>query len=287
VPDIAVLDSTMHYEDAGAGDPIVFLHGNPTSSFLWRKVIPGLISEGRCLAPDLIGMGRSGKPDIGYRFADHARYLDAWFDAVDLQQVTLVGHDWGAALGFDWARRHPERVAAVAFMEAVVRPISWDEFPEVAREPFEGFRTPGPGEEMILEQNQFVEMVLPSAMLHQLEPDEMETYRAPFREAKDRLPTLVWPRELPIDGEPADVVATVEAFDEWLASSTGVPKLLLTFEPGATMGEPVVAWCRTHVADLEIAAGGRAVHYVQEDEPEAIARLIAEWRRRVLRRTGG
>src|SRR5437588_837471 len=153
----------MHYEDAGAGDPIVFLHGNPTSSFLWRKVIPGLISEGRCLAPDLIGMGRSGKPDIGYRFADHARYLDAWFDAVDLQQVTLVGHDWGAALGFDWARRHPERVAAVAFMEAVVRPISWDEFPEVAREPFEGFRTPGPGEEMILEQNQFVELVVPYA----------------------------------------------------------------------------------------------------------------------------
>jgi haloalkane dehalogenase len=273
----------MHYEDAGAGDPIVFLHGNPTSSFLWRKVIPALTGEGRCLAPDLIGMGQSGKPDIGYRFADHARYLDAWFDALDLQRVTLVGHDWGAALGSFWASRHPGRVVAIAFMEAIVKPINWDEFPEVARALFQAFRTPRMGEKLILEQNQFVETVLPGGTLRQLEPDEFETYRAPFREPKDRLPTLAWPREYPIEGEPRDVVATVEAFDAWLASSTEVPKLLLTFEPGATMSEPVVRWCREHVAALEIVAGGNALHYVQEDEPEAIARLVAEWRRRVLR----
>ena len=280
--DIAVLDSTMHYEELGRGDPIVFLHGNPTSSFLWRKIIPDLRAEGRCLAPDLIGMGQSGKPDIGYRFADHARYLDAWFDVLDLQRVTLVGHDWGAALGFYWASRHSDRVAAIAFMEAIVRPISWDEFPEVARALFQAFRTPHMGEKLILDQNQFVETVLPGGMLHELEPDEFDAYRAPFREPRARLPTLAWPREYPIEGEPPDVVATVEAFDAWLASSTEVPKLLLTFEPGVTMSEPVVQWCREHIAALEIAACGKGLHYVQEDEPDEVARLVAEWRRRVL-----
>ena len=152
MPDIAVLDSTMHFVDEGAGDPIVFLHGNPTSSFLWRKVIPGLTTEGRCLAPDLIGMGKSGKPEIDYRFFDHARYLDAWFDNLGLDRVTLVGHDWGAALGFHWASRHEDRVAAIAFMEAIVRPITWEEFPEIARALFQAFRTPLMGEQLILEQ---------------------------------------------------------------------------------------------------------------------------------------
>jgi haloalkane dehalogenase len=279
---IAVLDSTMHYEDVGAGDPIVFLHGNPTSSFLWRKVIPGLTAEGRCLAPDLIGMGQSGKPDIGYRFFDHARYLDAWFDALDLQRVTLVGHDWGAALGFHWANRHPERVAAIAFMEAIVKPITWDEFAEVARALFQAFRTPRMGEKLILEQNQFMETVLPGGTLRELEPAEFDTYRAPYREPKDRLPMLAWPRDYPIEGEPGDVVAAVEAFDQWLAASTEVPKLLLTFEPGVSITEPTVQWCRDHIAALEIAAAGKGLHYVQEDEPDAIARVVAEWRPRVL-----
>jgi haloalkane dehalogenase len=282
MPDVSVLDSTMHYEEAGEGDPIVLLHGNPTSSFLWRKVIPGVAGEGRVLAPDLIGMGRSGKPDIGYRFVDHARYLDAWFDTLALERVTLVGHDWGGALGFHWARRYPDRVVAVAFMETIVRPTSWGEFPEAAREIFQGFRTPGTGEQLILDQNMFVEAVLPASTLHQLTAEEMEAYREPFREPAHRLPTLVWPRELPIDGEPADVVELVDSYDQWLASSEDVPKLLLTFDPGAIMSEPVVRWCQEHVAALEVAKGGQGIHFVQEDEPEAIAMSISDWRRRVL-----
>jgi haloalkane dehalogenase len=284
MPDVSVLDSTMHYEETGEGDPTVLLHGNPTSSFLWRKVIPGLVGQGRVLAPDLIGMGRSGKPDIGYRFADHARYLDAWFDALALERVSLVGHDWGGALGFHWARRHPNRVTAMAFMETIVKPIGWDEFPEAARELFQGLRTSGTGEQMVLDQNLFVEAVLPASMLHQLTADEMEAYREPFAEPKHRLPTLVWPRELPIDGEPADVVEMVNAYGRWLASSDDVPKLLLTFEPGAIMSEPVVQWCRTNMAALEVVSAGKGIHFVQEDEPEAIARIIGEWRRRVLAR---
>jgi haloalkane dehalogenase len=282
MPDVSVLDSTMHYEEAGEGDPIVLLHGNPTSSFLWRKVIPGLAGEGRVLAPDLIGMGRSGKPDIGYRFVDHARYLDAWFDALALERVTLVGHDWGGALGFHWARRHPSRVVAVAFMETIVRPTSWDEFPDAARELFQGFRTPGTGEQLILNQNMFVEAVMPASMLHQLTAKEMDAYREPFREPAHRLPTLVWPRELPIDGEPADVVELVDSYDEWLASSENVPKLLLTFDPGAIMSEPLVRWCQEHIAALEVANAGQGIHFVQEDEPEAIANIVGSWRRRAL-----
>ena len=282
MPDVSVLDSTMHYEEAGEGDPIVLLHGNPTSSFLWRKVIPGVAGEGRVLAPDLIGMGRSGKPDIGYRFVEHARYLDAWFDALALERVTLVGHDWGGALGFHWARRHPDRVAAVAFMETIVKPTTWGEFPEAAREMFQGFRTPGTGEQLVLEQNMFVEAVLPASMLHQLTADEMNAYREPFLEPSHRLPTLTWPRELPIDGEPADVVELVDSYDRWLASSEDVPKLLLTFEPGAIMSEPVVRWCQENIAALEVANAGQGIHFVQEDQPEAIARIVSEWRRRVL-----
>jgi haloalkane dehalogenase len=281
--DVAVLDSTMHYEDVGAGDPIVFLHGNPTSSFLWRKVIPGLTGEGRCLAPDLIGMGQSGKPDIGYRFFDHARYLDAWFDTLDLDRVTLVGHDWGAALGFHWASRHPDRVAAIAFMEAIVRPITWDEFVEVARALFQAFRTPFMGEKLILDQNQFMETVLPGGTIRQLDPEEFDTYRAPFRDPKDRLPMLAWPRCYPIKGEgPEDVVDAVETFDAWLASSTDVPKLLLTFEPGVSITEPITRWCRENIASLEIVAAGTGLHYVQEDQPETIVRFVSDWRRRIL-----
>jgi haloalkane dehalogenase len=226
-------------------------------------------------------MGRSGKPDIEYRFADHARYLDAWFDALGLDHVTLVGHDWGGALGFHWASRHPDRVRAIAFMETVVRPTSWSEFPEAAREIFEGFRTPGTGEQLILDQNLFVEAVLPASMFHRLTADELDAYRSPYRDPKDRVPTLVWPRELPIDGQPADVAATVEAYDKWLVSSADVPKLLLTFDPGAIMSEPVVAWCKEHIAALEIVPAGRGIHFVQEDEPDTIARIVGEWRRRV------
>ena len=282
MPQVDVLDTVMHYEEAGDGDPIVFLHGNPTSSYLWRNVIPGMAPEGRCLAPDLVGFGRSGKPDIDYRFFDHARYLDAWFEALDLDRVTIVGHDWGGALGFHWAARNPERVAAIAFFETIIKPLTWNEWPEAAVDIFRGFRTPSTGEEMILDQNLFVEAVLPGAVERELTEEEMDTYRSPFLERDSRHPMLRWPRELPIEGEPAEVVDAVEAYDRWLRSSSGVPKLLLTFEPGAIVRDSTVDWCRNNIANLEIQACGRGIHFVQEDAGPAIAEAISSWRGRVL-----
>jgi haloalkane dehalogenase len=279
--DLKILDSTIHYRESGAGDPIVFLHGNPTSSYLWRNVIPRLESEGRCLAPDLIGMGQSGKPDIGYRFVDHARYLDAWFDALAISRVTLVLHDWGSALGFHWASRHTERVAAIAFMEAIVKPLTWSEWPEKAREVFRGFRTPGVGEKLIFERNVFIENVLPGSILRTLTAEEMDAYRAPFRDPKSRTPVWRWPNEIPLEGEPKDVVESVTAYGRWLAASE-VPKLLLAFEPGAILGPELVDYCRAHFRNLEVRHLGRGSHFVQEDQPEAIGDAIRGWRRRVL-----
>jgi haloalkane dehalogenase len=270
----------MHYEDEGDGNPVVFLHGNPTSSFLWREVIPELTGQARCLAPDLIGMGRSGKPGIAYRFADHARYLDAWFEALELDGVTLVGHDWGGALGFDWASRHPGRVRGIAFMETIVRPLTWDDWPVWAREAFQAFRRPGEGEELILDRNLFVEQVLPNAMLGTLSSEELDTYRAPFAERAYRLPTLAWPREIPVDGAPADVVRRVQAYDAWLESSAGVPKLLLTFDPGAIMTPSTVKWCQDHFAALDVEHIGPGLHFVQEDNGPSIGIAIAAWRQR-------
>ena len=276
--DLPILDSTVHFRDSGEGDPIVFLHGNPTSSYLWRNVIPRLEDEGRCLAPDLIGMGRSGKPDIEYRFVDHARYLDAWFDALDLRRVTLVVHDWGSALGFHWARRHPDRVAGIAFMEGIVKPLGWEEWPSAARELFKAFRTPGVGEDLILNKNVFVERVLPGSILRKLREDEMNAYRLPFLDARSRRPVWRWPNEIPIDGEPKDVVEIVEAYARWLGESD-VPKLLLAFEPGAILGPELVEWCRNHVKRLEVRSLGPGSHFVQEDQPEAIGDAVKAWRR--------
>ena len=277
--DIPVLDSTMHYVETGSGDPIVFLHGNPTSSYLWRNVIPPLAGEGRCLAPDLIGMGKSGKPDLAYHLLDHARYLDAWFDALDLRRVTLVVHDWGSALGIYWARRHPERVAGIAMMEAILRSIPWDEFPKEIAELFRGFRTPGAGEQLVLEQNVFVEQVFPGAILRRLTDAEMAAYRAPFPDAKSRRPVLAWPRQLPLGGEPADIIAVLGESERWLATSD-VPKLLLTFEPGVLITEPVARWCETRFRNLTVRKIGPGTHFVQEDHPVEIGDAVKEWRRR-------
>lgn len=281
MPEIEVLDTVMHYEQAGSGRPIVLLHGNPTSSYLWRSVIPALAGSGRCLAPDLVGFGASGKPEIGYRFAEHARYLAAWFDALGLKEVTLVGHDWGGALGFDWAASHPDRVRGVAFMETIIKPLGWDEWPPDARGIFQAFRSDA-GEEMILDRNLFVEAVLPASVVRTLTDEEMEHYRRPFRDRVSRLPTLVWPREIPIDGEPADMVERVGAYDRWLAASTDVPKLLLTFEPGAIMTTAVIDWCRDNVAALEVEPAGPGIHFVQEDSGPAIGAAIAAWMQRRL-----
>lgn len=278
---LPVLDSTIHYVEEGRGDPIVFLHGNPTSSYLWRNVIPPLVGEGRCLAPDLIGMGKSGKPDIEYRFVDHARYLDGWFDALALDSVTLVVHDWGSALGIYWARRHPERVRAIAMMEPIVETIGWADFPEAMVALFQAFRAPDEGEKLVLEQNVFVEAVLPGAVLRKLTVEEMDAYRAPYLEPPSRLPTLAWPRQLPIEGEPKDVVGIIEDSAAWLAESQ-IPKLLLTFEPGALVDARAAERLAGRMANLELRKVGPGVHFVQEDCPAEIASAVRDWRRRVL-----
>jgi len=270
---VRVLDTEMTYVDTGTGAPVVFLHGNPTSSYLWRHVIPHVEGGARCLAPDLVGMGQSGKAPAGrYRFVDHARYLDAWFEALDLSRdVTLVVHDWGSALGFQWAHRHPERVSGLVYMEAIVRPVSWAEWPENARKVFQGMRSPG-GEEMVLEKNVFVERILPASVMRPLAPEEMEVYRAPYREpGESRRPTLTWPREIPVDGEPADVVAIVEAYGAWLAGSP-VRKLFVNAEPGSILVGAQREFCRAWPNQTEVTVKG--LHFIQEDSPREIGESV-------------
>ena len=275
-----VLDTEMSYVDMGEGRPVVFLHGNPTSSYLWRNVMPHVAGTHRCLAPDLVGMGQSGKAPAGsYRFVDHARYLDAWFDALDLTAgVTLVVHDWGSALGFHWARRHPERVRALVYMEAIVRPLTWADWPEVARKVFQGMRSPA-GDEMVLEKNVFVERILPLSVLRGLTDAEMAVYRKPYLESgESRRPTLTWPRQIPIDGEPADVVAVVEEYGRWLAKSP-LPKLFVNADPGTILTGPQREFCRTWPNQDEITVRGS--HFIQEDSPHEIGRAIAGFLSRI------
>jgi haloalkane dehalogenase len=276
---VDVLDARIAYHERGEGAPVLFLHGNPTSSYLWRNVLPRIGEQARVLAPDLIGMGDSGKPRLAYRFADHARYLDAWFDALDLDGVILVGHDWGGALAFDWAGRHPEQVRGVAFMETIVKPMSWDEFPESARDLFTSLRTPGAGETMVLDENLFIEQALRRAIASELSPEDHDVYRRPYPSRESRLPLLAWPRSMPLDGEPADVVARIEAYDEWLADSPDVPKLLLTFGPGPGLmiGPKLIDWCVANIAGLEIENCGAAGHHAPEDQPGTIAAAIVAW----------
>ena len=266
----------ISYVDTGDGDPIVFLHGNPTSSYLWRNIIPHLSPVGRCLGPDLMGMGESGSsPNGSYRFTDHSAVLDAWFDAMGLTGgVTLVAHDWGSALGFHWAKRNPERVKGLVYMEAIVQPVTWEEWPDAARQVFQGFRSPA-GEEMVLEKNIFVERVLPGSVLRGLTEEEMEVYRRPYLEAgESRRPTLTWPREIPIEGEPADVVQIVSEYGDWLAASD-VPKLFINAEPGAILTGPQREFCRTWPNQQEVTV--RGTHFIQEDSPDEIGRAIAGW----------
>jgi len=266
----------MAYVDAGAGDPVVFLHGNPTSSYLWRNVIPHVSGSHRCLAPDLVGMGDSGRvPGTTYRFVEHARYLDAWFEALGLSRnVMLVVHDWGSALGFHWARRHPERVRGVAYMEAIVRPVRWQEWPEAARKVFQGMRGAG-GEEIVLQKNVFVERILPASVVRGLTDEEMARYRAPFREpGESRRPTLTWPREIPIEGEPADVVRIVEAYGQWLAKSA-LPKLFVNADPGSILVGAQRDFCRRWPNQQEVTV--RGTHFIQEDSPDEIGRALAEF----------
>lgn len=270
---VRILDSEIACVEAGRGAPVVFLHGNPTSSYLWREVIPRVAAEGRCLAPDLIGMGQSGKAPAGaYRLADHARYLDAWFDALAVRDAVLVVHDWGSALGFDWARRHPERVRGLVYMEAIVRPLTWAEWPENARAIFQAMRSPA-GEELVLRKNVFVERILPASVLRRLTDEEMAAYRGPWLEpGESRRPMLTWPREIPVGGEPTDVVALVEAYGRWLGDSP-VPKLFVNAEPGSILVGAQREFCRRWPNQREVTV--RGLHFVQEDSPAEIGDAIA------------
>ncbi len=273
---LRLLGTEMAYVDTGSGEPVVFLHGNPTSSYLWRNVIPHLGASARCLAPDLIGMGDSGKSSTGsYRFVDHARHLDAWFDGLGLtRRVTLVVHDWGSALGFHWARRHPDAVKGIAYMEAIVRPLTWDEWSPLARDLFRALRSAA-GEEMILQKNVFIERILPGSVLRKLGADEMAVYRRPYLEpGESRRPTLTWPREIPLDGEPADVAAIVEEYSRWLSASP-IPKLFVNADPGAILIGAQREFCRKWPNQREVTAKG--VHFIQEDSPHEIGTAVAEW----------
>ena len=276
---VTVKGKTMAYVEMGEGDPVVFLHGNPTSSYLWRNVMPPLRGRGRLIAPDLIGMGDSDKLEESgperYRLVEHREYLDALLAALDVERrVVLVVHDWGSALGFDWARRHPEAVRGIAHMEAILRPITWAEFPEPVRPVFEGFRSPA-GEKMVLEQNAFVEQVLPGAVIRDLSDDEMAVYRRPYLQAgESRRPTLTWPRQIPIEGEPAEVVEIVEAYSAWLRDSQ-VPKLFVNAVPGALVTGELRKLARSLPNQTEVTVPG--VHFIQEDSPEEIGQALATW----------
>ena len=275
---VAVLDTEMAYVDRGTGDPVVFLHGNPTSSYLWRNVITHLERLGRCLAPDFVGMGDSGKAKDGsYRFVDHARYLDEWFKTLGLHQnVTLVVHDWGSALGFHWARRNQDRIKAIVYMEAIVRPLTWEEWPEQSRRIFQGMRSPD-GEGMVLDRNLFVERILPGSVLRALTEEEMDVYRRPYLEpGESRRPTLTWPREIPIDGHPPDVAEIAESYSQWLAT-TPLPKLFINGDPGSILVGAQREFCRSWPNQSEVTVPGR--HFLQEDSPNQIGAAIAEWYR--------
>ena len=277
---VDVLGCRMAYHERGAGAPVLFLHGNPTSSYLWRDVIPGLEGRGRLIAPDLIGMGDSAKlPNPGpdtYRFTTHRKYLGAFIDAVigPAESIVLVVHDWGSALGFDWANHHRDRVRGIAYMEGIVRPVaSWDEWSAAATPIFQGFRS-DKGEAMILERNVFVERVLPGSVLRKLSEAEMAEYRRPYREVEDRWPTLTWPRQIPIAGEPAEVVQIAQAYSEWMAEN-GIPKLFVNADPGAILIGAVREFCRGWKNQTEVTVPGS--HFIQEDSGPAIGRAVADW----------
>lgn len=273
----------MAYHDtgsvSGSQDVVVFLHGNPASSYLWRNVVPHVFGQARCVVPDLIGQGDSDKLDDpgpgSYTFIEHREYLDGLLDQLDLgDNVTLVIHDWGSGLGFDWANRHRDRVVGIAYMEAIVRPVTWNEWPEAARGIFQAMRSEA-GEAMVLDKNLFIEAILPSSIIRQLDADEMAEYRRPFAGGgEDRRPTLTWPRQIPIEGDPAEVVEIVESYADWLSTSD-LPKLFVNADPGTILVGEQREFARTWPNQTEVTVSG--LHFIQEDSPDEIGTAIAEW----------
>ncbi|MEM9422026.1 MAG: haloalkane dehalogenase [Pseudomonadota bacterium] len=271
---------TIAYVESGVGDPIVLLHGNPTSSYLWRNVIPELENQGRVIAPDLIGQGDSDKLPVEagpqrYSFATAYKYLDTLLHSIDAgTNVTLVIHDWGSALGFYWAQQHPESVRGIAYMEGIVCPLDWEDWPEDARGIFQGFRSLK-GEDLILDRNLFIEAVLPGSVIRELGEEEMRHYRAPFIQREDRQPMLNWPRQIPLAGEPEDMVELVAEYGQWLASNEALPKLFINAEPGSILTGKQREFCRSWPNQREVTV--RGTHFIQEDSPVEIGRAISEW----------
>ncbi len=275
---IDVLGSTMHYVDEGEGAPILMLHGQPTSAYLWRNIIPHLSDDHRVIAVDLIGFGASDKPELDYRISDHAAYLEAFIDTLGIDDdLTLVVHDWGSFLGFDYAMRHEDQIHGIAFMESMLQPIpGYDFWDEQTAGFMQAVRTPDVGEGLILEQNMFVEMMLPAMILRELSPEEHDVYRAPFVDPGSRLPMLMFPRELPVGGEPADVHAMQVAYLEALQTSD-VPKLHLFGTPGVLNTEADVEWVEQNLPNVTSVGVGPGLHFLQEDQPHAIGEAIADW----------
>jgi len=276
---VEVLGKRIAYVEMGEGDPIIFQHGNPTSSYLWRNIMPPIANLGRCIALDLVGMGDSDKLDHSgpdsYTFVEHRKYLDGALEGLGIaDNVTWIIHDWGSALGFDWCNRHRNSVRGIAYMEAIVRPVTWEEWPADARPVFQAMRSPA-GDEMVLEKNTFIERILPGSTLNGIEEEAMEVYRRPYLEpGESRRPTLTWPRQIPIEGEPADVVEIVHAYSQWMAEND-IPKLFVNAEPGAiTTGKPR-EFCRTWKNQQEVTVAGS--HFIQEDSPDEIAEAIRKW----------
>jgi haloalkane dehalogenase len=279
----SVLGYNMAYVDEGTGDPIVLLHGNPTSSYLWRNIIPHINGLGRCVAPDLIGMGDSDKLKTSgpgsYTLVEHRKFLDDLLEEIGVSEnITFVVHDWGSALGFDWAFRHPDKVKGIVYMEAIVLHYDWSDWPDAALKIFQGFRSPA-GEGMVLDKNVFVERVLPGSVLRKLTDNEMDIYRRPFLSpGEDRRPTLTWPRQIPIEGEPQDVIEIVNAYGPWLAESD-TPKLFINAEPGSILRGRARDFCRTWSNQKEVTVKGK--HFIQEDSPDEIGQSIADFIREI------
>lgn len=273
---IEVHGSQMHYIDEGTGDPILFLHGNPTSSYLWRNIIPYLVPHGRCIAPDLIGMGKSDKPDLDYRFFDHSKYLEGFIEKMDLSNVTLVLHDWGSGLGFHYAMRHESNIKGIGFMEAVVKPMKWKDIPTANKIIFKLFRTSGIGWFMLSAMNMFFNVMLPQMIVRNLSAEENDYYMAPFKTIQSRKPVRQWPSEIPIDGQPADVYEAVSNYSQKFQESE-LPKILFFGSPGVIIDAQYVDWCQQNIKNLELVDIGEGLHFVQEDNPHLIGEELAKW----------
>jgi haloalkane dehalogenase len=273
---IQVKGSKMHYVDTGEGDPILFLHGQPTSSYLWRNIIPYLKSKGRCIAPDLIGMGKSDKPNLDYTYQDHYSYLSAFIEKLELKNITLVIHDWGSGLGFHYAHLHPENIKGIVFMESILRPMSWKNFPPDYRIVFKLLRTPYIGWFMLVVLNLFLNKVVPDNVIRKLSKEELDYYKSPFRSWRSRRPVRMWPTQIPIDGHPVYTHKIISEYAKWL-TQTDIPKLCLYVRPGAIMTKQDIEYVRGKFNNTQLIEIGKGHHYLQEDHPEAIGKEIAKW----------